>query len=110
MTEEKQRTIQQNRALHLLFGQISEELNDAGLDMRKALRPSISIPWNADTVKEYLWRPVMKAQIQKESTTELTTGEIDVVFETLNRYFGERFGLHIPFPSMDSLMNKSLSE
>lgn len=102
--EEKQRTDQQNKALHLFFTQLAEELNSAGLDMRKTLKPEVDIPWSGKTIKEYLWRPIMKAQLGKESTTELTTKEIDLVFDTINRHLGEKFGIHLDFPSIETLM------
>jgi hypothetical protein len=104
--EEKQRTIKQNNSLHLMFSQLADELNFAGLDMRKTLKPDIDIPWSGETIKEYLWRPIMKAQINKDSTTELTTKEIDEIFDTINRHLGEKFGLTISFPSIESLMMK----
>jgi hypothetical protein len=81
-------------------------LNEAGLDMRRTLKPEIDISWTQGTVKEYLWRPVQLAQLQKESTTELTTTEIDDVFNTINRHLGEKFGLHVPFPSIEDLILK----
>lgn len=99
-----QRTKQQNKALHVLFGMLAQELNDNGLDMRKTLKPDIDIPWGANTVKEYLWRPIQVAQLGKKSTTELTTVEIDKVFDTINKHLGEVFGIHIPFPSIDELI------
>jgi len=102
----RQRTIQQNKALHVLFQELADELNSHGLDMRKTLNPGVDIPWNATTIKEYLWRPVQKAQLNKRSTTELTTKEIDMVFDTINKHIGEKFGLHIEFPSIESLMFK----
>ena len=108
--EEKQRTIKQNRALHLLFNQLSEELNNAGLDMRKTLKPTINIPWSGNSIKEYLWRPIMKSQLGKESTTELNTKDIDEVFETINRHLGEKFGFNIAFPSIESIIDKSRVE
>ena|SRR3990167_425892 len=103
---DKIRTNRQSRALHLMFQMIADELNGAGLDLRIFLKPEIEIPWNKDTVKEYIWRPVQEKQLMKESTTELTTKEIDQVFETLNRYLGEKCGLHIPFPSIESLIQE----
>jgi len=99
-----QRTNQQNKALHVLFGLYAQTLNEAGLDMRKTLKPEVDIPWSGATVKEYLWRPVQIAQLNKKSTTELTTVEIDKVFDTLNKYLGEKHGLHTPFPSVEELI------
>jgi hypothetical protein len=99
-----QRTKQQNKALHVLYRLLADNLNDAGLDMRKTLKPSIEIPWNPVSVKEFLWRPIQEAQLGKQSTTELTTVEIDEIFNTINRHLGEKFGLHVPFPSIDELI------
>jgi hypothetical protein len=98
------RTSQQNKALHVLFEHIADELNGAGLDMRKALKPSVEIPWTKDTVKEYLWRPIQEEMLMKRSTTELTTQEIDQVNDTLNRYLAEK-GLHVAFPSIAHLIH-----
>jgi hypothetical protein len=105
--EEKPRTLKQNGALHLLFSQLADELNNAGLDMRKTLKPTIDIPWSGDSIKEYLWRPIMKAQVGKESTTELSTKDIDQVFDTINRHLGEKFGLTINFPSIETIINNN---
>ncbi len=97
-----QRTVQQNRALHKYFEFLSEAFNDSGYDMRAVLKPAIEIRWTPETVKEYLWRPIQKLQLMKESTTELTTAEIDKVFETLNFHIA-KFGIHVPFPSIDQI-------
>ena len=98
------RTAQQNKALHLLFQMIADELNESGLDMRKALRPEVDIPWTKETIKEYIWRPVMESQLMKKSTTELTTTEVDQVFETINRFLAVRYQVHVPFPTIDELI------
>jgi hypothetical protein len=95
---EKQRTIQQNKALHKYFELLAEELNNAGLDMRVVLKPEISINWSPETIKEHLWRPVQKLQLGKESTTELTTSEINKIWETLNRFLSDKFGVFVDFP------------
>lgn len=102
----KKRTNQQNKAIHVMFQLLADTLNEAGLDMRRTLKHDVEIPWNAGTVKEYLWRPIQNAQLQKKSTTELTTKEIDAVFETLNRHLADRFSLHIPFPSIEAFIDR----
>lgn len=100
------RTRQQNRALHKLFSLLADTLNENGLDMKRTLKPEISIEWTGESVKEYLWRPIQEAQLNKRSTTELTTKEIDEVFDTINKHLGERFGLHVPFPSVDEVIHR----
>lgn len=103
---EKQRTVQQNKALHVYFSLIANALNDGGYDMRKVLKPEVEIPWSPRAVKEYLWRPVMKIQLQKASTTQMSTTDIDLVFDTINRHLGEKFGIHEPFPSLEEIINR----
>jgi len=106
MSEGKQRTITQNRALHLAFTMLAEELNTAGLDMKTVFqrKPEVMIPWDTESVKKYLWKPIQKAQLSKESTTQLSTVEIDKVFDTLNRFLAEAFGISMDFPSVDTVL------
>lgn len=98
--EYPQRTGQQNRALHLAFRILADELNAAGLDQRVVLNPSIHIPWDEKAIKERLWRPIQKVMLFKESTTELDTTEITQVWDLIMRELGEKFEVeYIPFPS-----------
>lgn len=99
-----QRTTQQNKSLHLYFEHLASALNDAGLDMRKTLKPAVEIPWSATTIKEYIWRPIMQAQLGKRSTTEMESQDIDLVFNTITRHLANRFGLEVEFPSIETLM------
>ena len=103
----QRRTLRQNAAMHLMFNMLADELNTHGFDMKRTLKADIDIPWTGDTVKSFLWKPVQKAQLSKESTTQLTTKEIDAVYDTLNRYLGEKLGIHVDFPSIESLINKN---
>lgn len=101
-----QRTGTQNRALHKMFGTLADELNERGLTILKTLKPSVEIPWNSTTIKELIWRPIQKAQLNKKSTTELTTIEIDQVFDTITKHLGEKFRIELEFPSIESLIRK----
>jgi len=102
MPKEK-RTLQQNSALHLFFRLLADELNNAGLDMRQVLLPSVEIPWTPANIKEYLWRPIQTAYTGKNSTTDLDKiKEISDVYEILNRHLGEKFGVHVEFPSIEN--------
>lgn len=95
------RTSTQNKALWKYFELLAEELNAAGYDMKKTLKPAVDIPWNKTTICEYIWKPVQKAQLMKESTTELTTSEVDKVYETINRFLAEKTGVSIDFPHVE---------
>lgn len=83
---------------------IAETLNENGLDMRKTLKPEIDIPWTPESVKNHLYRPVMKILIGKESTTDQTTSDPTLVYETINRFLAGH-GLHVPFPTSEPPFN-----
>ena len=104
MEDKPKRTLKQNKALHLWFTQLAQNLNDHGMDMRRTLKPGVDIPWTPETVKEYIFRPIMRAQLNKSSTTELTTKEIDAVFDTISKYLGENIGVHQDFPSIETML------
>lgn len=99
---EKQRTLLQNRALHKWFTLLSTELNTQGLDMRVVLKPDWKIWWTPESIKENMFKPLMKAMYNKDSTTELTTAQVDKVYEQIMQIIGERYGVNIPFPSQES--------
>lgn len=96
----EQRTLQQNKALHKLFRQLSEQLNDAGLDMKAVLKPDVDIAWTPEMVKEYLWRPIFEVMTQKESTADANTTDYSAVYDVLSRHLGQKLGITPPpFPS-----------
>ncbi len=106
--DEKQRTLRQNSALHLYFKELADELNSVGLDMKKTLKPEIEILWTPESIKEYLWKPVMEAMYIKKSTTELSTKEMTKVYEVLDKHLGEKHGVHVEFPSEEEQMIRSI--
>jgi hypothetical protein len=108
MDTKEQRTKLQNKAAHKHWTMLADELNGAGLEMKKVLKPEVEIRWNGNSVKEYLFRPIMTAMFGKTSTTELTTKELTEATEVLSRHLGEKFGIHVPFPSVDEQMIKDL--
>lgn len=96
------RTLQQNKALHKFFELLANDLNSAGLDMKRTLKESIDIPWTPTTVKDWLWRPIQEAMLNIESTSELDKKQINEIYQVLTKHLSERFSLeatvfpHIP--------------
>lgn len=105
------RTGAQNRSLHLGCRLIADALNDAGLDIRTVLKPEIEMPWDTHTVKEYIFRPVMKLMRNTESTTTLKKqGDIDAIWETVMRFLMQNHHIdYIPFPNDPTKNNVRLS-
>ena len=94
----KQRSLKQNSALHVWCQLMADELNSAGLGMEKVLEHKASIDWTMAGVKEHLWKPVQEAMTGKDSTTEVGKVDYVKVYETLNRHFGDKMGIHVPWP------------
>lgn len=95
-----QRTGQQNRAMHVFFALLAQELNEAGLSVHLVLKEKMALNWTPSMVKELLWRPAQRAILKKKSTTELKKQEdIDLIYDHLNRHLGEKFGIHVDFPT-----------
>lgn len=97
------RTSKQNRSLHLFFTLLAYEMKEQGLDMRTVLKPSIEITPTMELCKEYLWRPIQIAKYGKASTTEITTKELQAIYQDLDRFFLSKHQINLPFPSEDNL-------
>jgi hypothetical protein len=101
---EKQRTTSQNKAIHKLFGEVANEMLDQGIERHTVMQDleGYSCPIDAGFIKE-VWRAIMYTQTGLQSTTQLSTAQIDKVYETFNRFLSDEYGIYVPFPSMDSL-------
>ena len=86
--------------------------NDFSVDLRK-LRQTMSaikierlikeIPCTEENIKEDVWKPIQKAMFNKSSTTMMERLEVSEVYETVNRFTAERFGVSVPFPSEETM-------
>ena len=94
--ESRQRTDQQNRALHLFCRLLSKALNDAGLDQRKVMKSEVEIPWNEESVKTNLWKPIQEAMFGIQSTADATTKDYSQVYEVLTRHLQTKLGVEVP--------------
>ena len=60
--------------------------------------PKAQVDWTMELVKENFWKPVQVSQVDKQSTADADTHEYTVVYENLNRFTGENFGVSLPWP------------
>ena len=108
------RTILQNAALHKYFVFIAEALNDGGFSMQKVLTQikKIELSWSMLGVKEVIWREFQKASLGKESTTQLSTTDIDKVYRNVDHWLSDTIGIEsIDFPSEESMIiNQKLKD
>jgi hypothetical protein len=95
-----QRTDLQNKAIHVYFQQVADELNAAGIPY-KLLVEGAEITNTAETIKS-LFRLIGGAKFKRYSTSELSTKELMEVWEDFNEILARK-GIHIPFPSEEEL-------
>lgn len=101
------RTDQQNKALHLYCELLAAALDSAGYDMRKLIK--VPIKPTKENVKETMVRPVLNALYPDiKSTTEVTTVQMQELYEVLNRATAEKLGISIPWPSEESLSQEAM--
>ena len=96
----------QNRALHLFFELISQELNNLGLEFTyEGLKGMIiNTIYTPEMVKDFIWRPIQRSLYKIESTTELNTSQIDTISNILIKFFGEK-GIYLVFPDIKSKLD-----
>ena len=102
---EKKRTGPQNNSLHLWLTQLAKELNDAGFDLKSITREGYKIPCTMNNLKEEIWRPTQISLFGKKSTTKVSTTQIQEIYLVIDKAISERTGVHVEWPSIESLMN-----
>lgn len=97
-----QRSSAQNRALHKYCTELASELNNAGIGIDVFFK-NVEADHTMESVKS-LWRGFAKAKYGKESTTDLTTREINAIYDEVNRHIAQ-FGIHMAWPSQENTPN-----
>lgn len=84
--DERPKTDKQRSALHVWCEQLAETFNAAGLDMKRVLKAEVDIPWSKDSVKEFIYKPVLAAMTGKKSTEDMNTCEPGDVCNVITRH------------------------
>ena len=104
------RTLPQNNSLHLFCDQLAQELTEKHVDKREFFKEPFYTRWTLESVKEDIWKPVMYALFKKKSTTTLDKqGEIDEIWEVINKLVSEKYKgeVLVPmFPSQESMFDE----
>lgn len=107
VTEKGNRTGKQNDSFHLWLSQVAEEMDKDGITIQNVVSKiqKAEIRPTGSNLKEVMWRPYQIAATGKESSTQLTKGEIDKIYEGLNKFIGEHWHIHVPFPSAENALS-----
>ena len=93
------RTNRQNRSIWLYCTLLAEALNDSGQYMVLFFyKEGAQVSWTKESVMEAIWRPVQIGMFEIKSTTKIKTNQVSEVYEEINRFIGEKFGIHVAFP------------
>lgn len=103
-SKEKQRTGTQNKSMHAYFKMKADQLNDLGLDMKTVLALEVRVEWTPASFKEY-FKAMAKKMLEKSSTTELSTKEVNQVYLNIEKNLAEQlYAEIIPFPTNEPEM------
>jgi hypothetical protein len=100
MTElEKPITDRQFRALHVWCDLLAAMLEDAGVTRQAVYEyihtKGMEMPWTKEAVKEVA-KIVIKAMWDKDSTTQMSTTDPDMLVRIMSKFFGENWGVNVP--------------
>jgi len=95
------RTLKQNASTHLWCTQIAKTLNDSNMYISDTIKTEVN--WSMETVKEILFKPIVKALYNKNSTTKLSRNEFEKIIDTLTLIFGNKGVVLPPFPNKEDL-------
>lgn len=96
---QKQRTIQQNNAMHKYFQEVADELNQSGIEPAIFLE-NFEISHTPESVKD-IFRQIGNQKFGKDSTAKFNTNEINQILQEMDRQLA-KFGLIINFPSWET--------
>lgn len=102
-TERQLRSDQQRKAIEVYCKEMANSINAGGYEFsafieHKKLKGT-ETPWSQELFKEYVWRPVQQAYLNKESTTRLKPDEVTRVYEVVNAKMAEIAGVSMNFPN-----------
>lgn len=97
---EKQRTLQQNKSLHVYFSEVARELNNQGITVDVLLQ-NMEVDISEHLVKD-MFREIGRKKFGKTSTAHLTTKELQECWEEINRHLAP-LEIHVPYPSQSGL-------
>lgn len=104
MSEEKQRTLRQNRALHKYCELMSSDLQAAGIDQRafyELCKDGFEVPWSMEAFKGLFRQVAHTLYPEIESTSQLTTKQLQTVYEVVDSRVSELTGVRNEWPSIE---------
>ncbi len=87
--------------------QMAENLNDAGYTIKKAIetgRIKLDVPWTEFTFEQIFTAAYMDVMYpDAKSISDLSTDQINTLYESVNNGVAQAFAVSLPFPSEETL-------
>lgn len=93
------RSVSQNNALHLLFREIANAMNDAGY-ARTHPWGKMEIPYSETAIKEMFYVPIIDKVYQKQHSSDLNTKELSESVEYLLDAVAQNTGIAMQMPQL----------
>ena len=93
--------------MHKYCEMVAKELENMGFTMQEVVRrvDMIEITPTTRSVKEIVWKPIEEATLGKKSTTELSTSEVDAIYQVMSMFLSKQFQISLPFPTYQDLID-----
>ena len=98
------RSTKQHNAIHLLFRQLAEAMNDAGFMQKHPFNEEFEIPWTDNSIKEVFYKPIIRQMYDIESTRKLGTTQLSESANVMIDAINMKLGVFVPFPSLSEHM------
>lgn len=95
--------------MHKWFSEVAREMNYKGVSIQLFLDELDG--WELDMTEEFI-KQVFRKKAEKKyghtSTAQLDRKQVSAVYEEFNKFTAIKFGISIPFPSMEEQMLQDL--
>jgi len=95
------RSNKQNNTLALLLRRIATALTDAGIEMPHPFNASLEIPYTEVSIRELIYKPIIKAMFDADSSTALSTAQFSESMEVLVDAINRNTGVWVAIPTQE---------
>lgn len=86
--------------MHLYLEIVARALNEDGHTMQDVMKAitKMEVKPTKQLMKDGVWKQILLTLFGLETTTKQTNEQIQDVYETMNKWLGQWFQIHVPFP------------
>ena len=107
----KQRTSQQNKSLHKGLQEVADRLQEQGIERKTIMEDLVGYeaPITMEFLKE-IYKTIIFTMYGHTSTAQLEKKQVTDSWDVFNKFMGENYGVHCPWPSIEEQMFNQITE